>query len=280
MFGYVKPDNPHMYVKDVVLYKASYCGLCKSIGLKCGQKARFVLSYDLSFLSCFLHNIMNEDLVIEKQHCVLHTIKKRPIAKPTKLSKRIGVLNVILAYEKMNDDVLDSNKSKFKRSIFKSSYKKALKSEPDLCKIVKNGYDALYKYEKSEGDSVIVASEFFGKLLCDVVKYISGEYYSDHVENLCFNLGKWIYIADALDDFDKDYKKKEYNPFILAYKDVKSKDELLKKYLNDVQFMFGDIASEISYSNDNVKYYFNHDLIDNILNKGIITTTKKLLEVK
>ena len=280
MFGYVKPDNPHMYVKDVVLYKAAYCGLCKSIGLECGQKARLVLSYDLSFLSCFLHNIMNEDLVIEKQHCVLHTIKKRPIAKPTTLSKRIGILNVILAYEKMNDDVLDSNKGKFKRSVFKSSYKKALKLEPTLCKIVKNGYNALFEYEKNEGSSVIVASEFFGKLLSDVVKFIAGEYYSEYVESLSYNLGKWIYIADALDDFDKDLKKNEYNPFVLAYKDVKSKDELIKNHLNDLQFMFGDIASEIAYANSNVKYYFNHDLIDNILNKGIITATKKLLEVK
>ena len=32
MFGYVKTDMPYLYVKDTILYKAMYCGLCKSIG--------------------------------------------------------------------------------------------------------------------------------------------------------------------------------------------------------------------------------------------------------
>ena len=51
MFGYIQPDIPYMYVKDGVLYKALYCGLCKSIGGTCGQIARAGLSYDVTFLS-------------------------------------------------------------------------------------------------------------------------------------------------------------------------------------------------------------------------------------
>ena len=51
-----------MYVKDGVLYKALYCGLCKSIGGSCGQRARFALSYDMTFLSALLHNIKGTDV--------------------------------------------------------------------------------------------------------------------------------------------------------------------------------------------------------------------------
>ena len=129
MFGYVKPDNPNMYVKDVVLYKASYCGLCKSLGKSCGQKARMCLSFDLSFLSCFLHNVMNVDMQVEKQRCILHHIKPRPVSKPTYLSKRVANLNLILAYQKLNDDILDSGKGKIKKSFFNSAYKKVQKTE-------------------------------------------------------------------------------------------------------------------------------------------------------
>ena len=98
MFGYIKTDMPNMYVKDTVLYQAMYCGLCKGLGKSCGQKARFVLNYDLTFLSVLLHNLANIDVKVEKQHCVIHPIRKRPIAESDELTERIACLNVILAY--------------------------------------------------------------------------------------------------------------------------------------------------------------------------------------
>ena len=57
MFGYVRYDLPNLFVKDVMLYKSLYCGLCKGIGASCGQAARMGLSYDVTFLSALLHNI-------------------------------------------------------------------------------------------------------------------------------------------------------------------------------------------------------------------------------
>ena len=118
MFGYVKTDFANLYVKDTVLYKAMYCGLCKGIGKVCGQKGRLVLNYDLTFLSVLLHNIANVDVKIEKQHCVIHRIVKRPVAVPDKLTERIAALNVILAHYKLNDDVNDNGKGKLKRAFF------------------------------------------------------------------------------------------------------------------------------------------------------------------
>lgn len=278
MFGYVKPDNPNMYVKDVVLYKSLYCGLCKSIGKYCGQKARLVLNYDLAFLSGFLHNVTNNDITVKKQRCAIHWFIRRPVACPDKLSERIGALNVILAYEKLNDDVLDSNKGKIKRSFFRSSYKKVKRKEPTLCRLVREGYQRLCDYEKSNGNNVNVASEIFGDMLKDIVIYLTGKYCDEEIENLSFNLGKWIYIIDALDDFDKDLKKGEYNPFIKEFPSIKSKKELLQQKKDYIEFTFGDILSEIEFSNKKIKYCFNHDFIDNVLLKGLLAETKKIME--
>ena len=129
MFGYVKTDRPNMFVKDTVLYRSMYCGLCKGIGKCCGNKGRLVLNYDLTFLSLFAHNLLNCDVKIEKQTCIIHHIKKRPVAVPDALSERIGALNVILAYYKLSDDVIDNKKGRLKRAFFKSSYKNAFKKE-------------------------------------------------------------------------------------------------------------------------------------------------------
>ena len=85
MFGYLKPDNPYLYMKDDVLYRALYCGVCKSIGKNSGQLGRFTLTYDIAFMSAICHNILGKDITINKEHCVTHIIRKTPVAKPDEI---------------------------------------------------------------------------------------------------------------------------------------------------------------------------------------------------
>ena len=95
MFGYIKSDFPNLYVKDVRLYKAMYCGLCKGIGKVCGTNGRFALSYDLAFLSILVHNLTNQDVNIEDQNCIIHPIAKRPIAIVDKITEAIALRHII-----------------------------------------------------------------------------------------------------------------------------------------------------------------------------------------
>ena len=278
MFGYVKSDIPNMYIKDDVLYKAMYCGLCKGIGKCCGQKARFLLSYDLTFLSVFLHNLCDKDVVIKKQHCIIHPITKKPIANVDDLTIQIGALNVILAYHKLNDDVLDSGKGKVRRSFFKSSYKKAKKKFPRLDEIVDKWYSKLLEYEKQNVESIDMASDPFGQMIAEVVQDISGEHFDQNVYNLSYHLGKWIYLIDALDDFEKDIKKNNFNVFHNAYKDFVTKKELYANHSSEIIQILSDCLSTIIESSKNIKYKFNHDLIDNILILGLKEQTKLVLE--
>ncbi len=280
MFGYVKTDNPNMYVKDAVLYRSMYCGLCKSIGRSCGQKARFALNYDLTFLSIFMHNILDVDVKIEKQRCVVHWLKKRPVAVPDLLSDRIGALNIILAYHKINDDVSDVGKGKIKRAFFKSSYKKALQKEPEFDAIVKKRFQTLWKYEKENNDSIDMVADPFGNLMVDIVKNIAGEVFDENLQNLSYNLGKWIYLIDALDDFDDDKKKNNYNVFANAYKDAEYKNQLISNYKQELEFIFGETLLAITQSAKKLNYKFNHDLTDNILLLGLKLQTKMVMENK
>lgn len=280
MFGYLTTDFPNLYVKDTVLYKAAYCGLCKSIGQVCGTKGRFLLNYDLTFLSVFTHNVLGTDFNIEKQRCILHTIIKRPVACPDELSRRIAALNVILAYYKLTDNVLDDGKGKLKRSFFKRAYKKAKKAEPALDKIVKTNYDALLKLEKQKSDSVDIVADPFGVMMKDIVEELVKDKFNEDIGELSYNLGKWIYLIDALDDFDKDRKNGSFNVFVNAYKGVADKRALTTDKKQDLEFIFGGILSEIYTRAKNISYNFNHDLTDNILLSGIFVQTKNVMECK
>lgn len=278
MFGYVKTDMPYMFVKDTVLYKAMYCGLCKGIGKTCGQRGRLVLNYDLTFLSVFLHNVMEIDVKVEKQRCIAHHIKKRPIAVPDALTERIASLNVILAYYKLCDDVIDSKKGRLKRLLINKAYKKAKASEPELDKIVKNRYDELLKYEKVNGDSIDISADPFGKMMQEVVAVLTLDKFNSDISELSYDLGKWIYLIDALDDFDKDIKKKNYNVFVNSYPEIKTKAELVAQKGQDLTVVFGAVFSDIAEKSKNIKYAFNHDLIDNILLRGLFLQTKTVME--
>ncbi len=280
MFGYVKTDTPNMYVKDTVLYKAMYCGLCKGIGKTCGMKGRFVLNYDLTFLSVLVHNVLGIDVKIKKEHCVLHTIRKRPIAQFDSVTARISALNVILAYYKACDDVIDSKKGRIAKSFLSSSYKKACKLEPKLDQIVCKNYNALRKLEGEACSSIDIVADCFANMIKDITIELTGDKNTPELEGLAYNLGKWVYLIDALDDFDKDKRKCEYNVFINSYPQVESKYELIEKYNQDVVCVFGNVLLEIEMLAKQLKYQFNHDLTDNILLRGLKEQTKHVMENK
>ena len=147
MFGYIRTDEPYLYKKDEVLYGATYCGLCKSIGKLCGQTARIGLTYDVTFLSVLLHNLSDTDVKIERQRCVAHRIRKRNVALPDKISEAMAALNVILCYYKALDDIADTGKRGFKKALFRVGYDRASKAYPEIEGFVKKCYDDLSEIE-------------------------------------------------------------------------------------------------------------------------------------
>ena len=98
------------------------------------------------------------------------------------------------------------------------------------------------------------------------------------LENLAYQLGKWIYLIDALDDFDKDKKKKNYNVFINAYKDAQNKEQLICKYKQDLIMLFAGVLNRVYELTGMLEYKFNHDLTDNVLLKGLTVQTKRIME--
>ena len=132
MFGYVRADTPYLFIKDDVLYRAMYCGLCKGIAQSCGNSARMALSYDITFLSVILHNIAGIDVKIEKSHCATHCIRTRQMACTDELTQKLGAFNTLLAYYKCADDVADGDGGRAKKLLFKKGFKRAKRAYPFL----------------------------------------------------------------------------------------------------------------------------------------------------
>jgi hypothetical protein len=280
MFGYVRADTPYLYIKDEELYRAMYCGVCKGIAETSGNAARMGLSYDVTFLSVIMHNILGIDVKIEKQHCLTHCIRVRKMAEVDELTRQLGALNTVLVYYKYTDDINDGDKGKGKRLWFKKGFRKVAKRYPEIVKIVAEHLAKQEKTEKAKVDSVDQAADATANMLAAFSDYALGEKATVCTRNLFYAIGKWIYLIDALDDYDKDKKKGAYNPFLLAYRAECRKTLLSGEYAEEIAFIFRSIFFDIRGNLEKISFRFNTDLSDNILLRGIPAVTKHIMEGK
>ncbi len=275
MFGYINPDAPYLFKKDEILYKALYCGLCKSIGAGCGQMARTALTYDMAFTSALVHNIKGEDVQIKKARCALHMLKRRPVALVDATTVLLGCVNTALAYFKLCDDKADGEKRGILRHLYKKGYKKALKREPKIIEIIEKQTREQARLEKSGCSVMDMAAEPTAVMMKELSDIMLKEFSSEHTQKLFYSLGKWVYLVDALDDYDKDVKKGRFNVLYNAYGEP-DKERAVKKGEKELKFVFDIIFADMRESLFNIKFHFNHDLTDNIILRGIPLKTRSL----
>ncbi|MDE6557635.1 MAG: hypothetical protein K2K39_00860, partial [Clostridia bacterium] len=211
MFGYIQPDSPYLFKKDEVLYKAMYCGMCKSIGAGCGNFSKSALTYDMAFMSALLHNIANCDVQIEKRRCALHIFKRRPMVKEDEISVLLGCVNTALAYYKLLDDKADGESKGAFSFAYKRGYKRALKRHPRVAEIIKKCMEEQRELEKSGCKIIDAACEPTANMIKELSEYVLGDKSTGATAQLNYAIGKWVYLADALDDYDNDVKKGRYN---------------------------------------------------------------------
>lgn len=276
MFGYIRYDLPNLFVKDFMLYKALYCGLCKGIARSCGNAARMGLSYDVTFLSALLHNMTGQDIRIEEQHCFEHCISRQPIACVDALTEELGALNTILVYYKLTDDIADGDRGRGKRLWFRRGFARAGEKYPELEQIVSRHLAAQAETEKSGAPSPDRAAEASAQMMQQLSAHFLKEARTPASDELFYAIGKWVYLIDALDDYDKDKKKGAYNPFLLSY-GCANKKTLVSTQGEELSFLFDTLFYSLREALSGITFAFNRDLTDNILLRGLPAETARVL---
>jgi len=104
MFGYILPEKPELKIKEYEIFRAYYCGVCKSIGDRFGQITRISLNYDSAFLALLLDSISRENVKIRKEKCFIHPLKKLFVARDSEVIDYASDINIILAYHNLKDN--------------------------------------------------------------------------------------------------------------------------------------------------------------------------------
>ena len=221
VFGYVKPDVKELLVKEHEFYKSTYCGICRSMKKHTGALSTVTITYDSVFLAMVRMAYMPDpELGSSMRRCVAHPLKKRCMLTDNSAIEYTARAFAILSYYKMKDDLADEGLAKrmlvsATRPILSSAKKKA--SLNDLAEIVKDRLEKISEIEKKRLPSIDEPAELFGELLGEIFAY--GFEGSDRLVTYeCgFHLGKFILLADAIDDYDDDAKSGKYNPFVISY---------------------------------------------------------------
>ncbi len=218
MFGYIVPTKEHLGEEDFNTFCSYYCGLCKSMGKYCSHSSRLGLSYDLTFLSIVLSSVIGENNEVLSQHCIIHPIKKKRVVKSNYILEYTAMMATILAYEKCKDDVHDDKSIKAigGMMLYRSAYKKAIKKYSEVSSCISDRLKELREIEKNKIYDIDIAADKFALIL---QKLFTPDFITDkntirQLEWFGYNIGRWIYTLDAINDLESDFKSKSYNPLL------------------------------------------------------------------
>ncbi|MBP2032423.1 hypothetical protein J2Z42_001088 [Clostridium algifaecis] len=279
MFGYVTPCIPELKVKDFEKFKAYYCGLCRSIKSNIGNFPRIALNYDMTFLAILLDSLSEDKIIYKREVCLIHPTKKKTILQDTSALKYAAFFNICLSYYKLLDNIQDddSKKDKFLSYSFKRYLNKLPESFKPNIKYIKN---SLYKLSDIENNAENKTFDSICHHFSDLTAFILSNYSHKDSENLYwlgYNLGKWIYIIDSLDDLKKDMRNGNFNVLNHCFNNKNlSYDKFYLEIKAKVDFILGTCASRCMDFFNKLPIIKNRELLYNILQYGLLEKMDKV----
>ena len=271
MFGYVRINKMDLTFREYENYKGYYCGLCKYLKENHGEISRIGLNYDITFLIVILSAIYKPKTNIFEEVCLVSPFKRKK-KLINDITEYAASMNILLTYYKLEDNLLDDKgvKDILAYNLYKSKLKMAHKKYPHKSQIIKEQMKLLNQLEKNKEYNIDKVSNTFGELMGEIFAYKKDKY-EDDLRRIGFNIGKYIYILDAYEDLNEDYKKGRYNPF-MEY--INKREELKIRVDRLISISLGLLASSI----DRLNLQVNRGIIENIVYSGVYLRYKNILE--
>lgn len=277
MFGYLNVNKQNLNEGQQGLWQSFMCQLCISTKRLIGNLPRMLISNDLNAFNVLFHSVLQRDVTVLQARCASHPIKKRAILQTDEISDNLALSNLLLMRWSLYDDVVD-NKSTSKKIALRfisSAYKKCKQRLADVDGAIERHYAELRKLEKENCAVIDLVAHPFACLTQDFCKLTLGEQSNDYIEALCYNLGKWIYLIDAVDDAKDDLRSGDYNPFVCCY-NAKSMAELAQNEA-EIRFTLFATLNRIAQSFNDLNLTKYNCVLTNVLFDSIRDKTTTLL---
>lgn len=282
MLGYVTADKPELKMREFEVYSGYYCGICKSIARRYGQLPRMVLSYDAAFLALLLAGLSGEEDEPERQHCIIHPIKKKTIVQNQAIDYAADVM-LILAWFKLLDDAHDEGKLSARAAVrtLKGIYRKLEKARPRLCGRIETDLALLTDLEEGKCSNLDQAAETFAKIMEAIFEegpLPEGFREQAALSRIGYHLGKWIYLMDAIDDIEDNIESGAYNPLLYRFDYRPGEAGFRERIMETCRFNLFHYLGEIGKAVDLLSLKKNRGVIENIIYKGLLRRTASMTQ--
>lgn len=236
MFGYIRPHYDELRIREYRYYRGVYCGLCRAHGRCTGQCSRMTLSYDYVFFAMVRMALLggNPDrddptkakVAFERRRCLPHPFRRRLSLRAGAATDHAALCAALLNYHKICDDRADEKKGS--RAWWRAQllylplrhiYRRACKKNADLAEVSAQAMHAFDRAERADDALVDVPAAAFGEVIALLLSHGLDGNAKTVARHLGLHIGKWLYFADALDDYDEDVRLGRLNPLRRLYGD-------------------------------------------------------------
>lgn len=149
MFGFILPNLESLDDAEQRRYRAVYCGVCRSIRRRYGQRCRLTVSYDMTFLALVLGSLYEPTEEQGAKRCPVHPTESQEFAC-SPYTDYAADLSVALAYHKLLDDWRDdrSKRARAAAAALAVPYRRARRRRPEACRAIERAMDDIHAIEQ------------------------------------------------------------------------------------------------------------------------------------
>lgn len=225
MFGLMRAKKCGMNAEEKEFRRLNYCGTCKTMGSLFGQKSRLLLNHDTVFLAEILSALSGAKVGDwQKSYQSFNCLSLPKSAMPESL-KFAAATNIILTEFKLADHQADEGKRRYKlaRNAFSSEFQTAEKLFNEWnfplreVKEILQSQTARENTHKSLDELAFPTAETTAVFFREGVRRIGRPELETEAFETGFAFGKLVYLLDAFEDFEKDFRARQFNAFRAAF---------------------------------------------------------------
>ncbi len=269
MFGYITVNSEGLSDQEKARYRTYYCGLCRALHRKYGTLSRLTLSNDMTFLGLTLSSLYEPAELQNAGICPVHPVRKQAYLKSAALDYAAD-MNILLSWYVNQDHLLDDHSANAGLMIrrLKPYYTELSQRYPDKCKQIEVCLDRIHVLEAQSSVQLDTLCHLSGRILGEVFRW-KDDIWGDALRCIGEALGAFIYLVDAMDDFEKDQRRRHFNPLT----ELHSQPD----YFETMRQSLTLIAAQAAEALESLPLEQDIGLIRNVIYSGIWVRYEQLL---
>ena len=267
MFGYILADTGALTPEQLARYKGCYCGLCRCIGSRCGQRCRMSLTYDMVFLTLLLGSLYEPKEEEQNGPCLIHPFGRR-CSWQSEATQYAADLSVILARQNCLDDWADEKRMirRGEAALLRKGAEEAARRLPEKASAVRACLNELGEIEARGEKSPDPGASAFGRLMGELFLWRKDRW-ADTLREAGEHMGRFLYLLDAMEDLETDRRRGNYNPLAGVAAEGATREDILDILVNQM----ASCAAMI----DRLPLVQDAELLRNILYSGVWSSLRR-----